>query len=466
MAFINLLGEREALTGNSKEYKLKIISFMKKKGYSLIASSDEEGYLPDLRFARSYIEGKTETWVEAKYKEVGLWSKDFLSDLGKYYLSYISMNPESRFRFFIFIRKCKNISAWKTIFDPIKENIGEVKKLFMKVIASVEEELAKKIEKSGEDLFLVFIRDTNVYQVDYESLNLKINQIGRKKESLYQSPILEETSALKDESEVLIGNMLSVVGFPQWLWRTHGSNLNWKKELELQQCGCCVAESNKVYSISSPNVYRGIQESLGLDGWKKLYWNEWWQNEKTKINIVKKLIKQYIILKGRRIGCKYDRKTSSLFFVHENLANKIQKKSGRQLSRVYRTYQGKVYFVEHKSVRVNVRFLEGTFYIVLDPGRVFTQDGVNIIQGKKVKELHYKFPPKYEFNNVTLDWLKYWRKALGLGIKGLLDEENTFKISSKLLTVEINRKSERGIKFDEDVQLEYELIPLDQWGDL
>jgi len=36
MAFINLLGEREALTGNSKEYKLKIISFMKKKDIVLL----------------------------------------------------------------------------------------------------------------------------------------------------------------------------------------------------------------------------------------------------------------------------------------------------------------------------------------------------------------------------------------------------------------------------------------------
>lgn len=447
MTFINLLGEREALTANSEQYKAKITNFMRKQGYVLVADSSVEGRFADLIFARPEVDGKTETWVEAKYEELSLSNKKFISELGKYYASYLSMNPESRFKFFMFIKRCKNLNVWKNIFDPAKEKLKEIERLFEKVIEFSQGDIAEKIRKSGMDAFLEFIRDTRIYQGNYDSLCLKIDQIERQKEDLYQPSILDETSYLKDRPEFLTGNLLPVVRFPKWLWITHGTKLGWREKAKLQWHGCCAVRSNKVYSISSPNSYRGKSRFLSLSEWTKIPWDECLLEENARIDIVKELIKQFVISKGRKVGCMFDAETNSLFFVHENTHDRTQKKFGRQVSRAYWKNSRQLYFVEHRSTKVYVKFLGGRFYVVLKPWRLFTKDGLVVIRGQRAKELHYNFPPKFEFNHVSLGWLKYWKEILKLDVRAL-DEENVFMISD-FGKVEINCTSEDGMKFDD-----------------
>ena len=478
MTFITLKGEREGLTHKSDEYKNLVIEYMKSRGYALIGDSSNDSTLADLKFTELGISSQKETWAECKYAEISLGDKDFLAEMGKYFISY--MQKQKGFYLYLFVKKCKNQYKWKKLFDPVKFSEDEVKKFHEAIIDSLDNELAQKFKGYSLDDFYFFINDAKVLECDYEDLLRNKTEQEKSKKFKVQDQLLSENFQLSSTTEIITSNILKIKDLPEKLWVVSLKNSTdadfWKTARGL----FVYPKKGRLYCLNKLDN-SAIDRYIDNKTWAEIKTSELETDKEENINLLKNFIKQFVIYKGQQIGLRYDTELECLFFNNKKLYYEY-KKFGRQVAKVFpisfseddkytsldpetqfvRIPRKKheinpnhifkpeeVNFVRHNGINFYTDFFDGEFYIIFNMVILFTHDGSEIIRGENAKKIHYKFTEKFAYNSTELSKLRYWISILGFGNKSFSDA-NEFSISVPLeITATTSYKS--GKKFDNNL---------------
>ncbi len=447
MTFIALRGNRESISQSSESYKTKIIEFMYIRGYLLTHDSATDGILPDLIFNRPYIEGKKETWVESKFKDLSLKDTDFLSEFGRYFNGYLRKSELQRFKLFIFIRKCSAQSNWKNIFEETKgypDDIITLKQSIEDCLVGNDLEIFKR---ANNDDFSFFINDVTIVEGGYEDVSRIADSLAETDKFNVEKSLLEDKSNLKNIPEVLTSNILKVTVFPRQLWVADAKeNLDkefWEENIDVEDLAYYY--NKKIYSLIPISLDNWIFNYIKENTIANIELEKWKEDKYHKINILKYLIKIFIVYKGHEIGLWYDNYLNCLFFSNNKLQDEELKFKNRVVSRVYRK-NGEINFVKHDALIVDVNYVGNDFYVIFNLIILFTKDGKEIIRGEQARALHYNFTKEYTFNNTEKSKLLYWINIFQLQNK-TFSERESFLFSSPL-TVSCPVSYEGGEIFD------------------
>ena len=485
----HLRGTREALHRKGKDYLDMVIDYLKAQNYILTSTSYIDGQTADAKFitpkkiiTKALVRGRSDNiWVECKNSAVSLkTNNEFLIELGKYFLAFMNQKQTKRFELYIFVKKEKNRQYWDEVFDVHKQKRETKKELMLKIQDNLPDDLADIFKSYNYDDFDSFLNSITIFEGDTSDLEEEIKAIKKGKQPLnVDEDLLSETIQKSHDSVILTSNILKVKNFPEKIWIADIKE-NISKDIWNELEGDAYLFENKLYSLfpfdenNKATKYHDENSISVIYTNKVSYYNDYWEN------IFKFLIKHYIINRSKDLGCAFDKKLNCIYFKHKNInLNKQRIKTYNRLSRivssVYRDKETKeINFIRHDGIKINVCFIDNNFYVIFIYVRLFTEDGLNIIRGKRAKSLHYKFTRKWMFNNVERNIFQFWLDFLRLGQdyrvesvhSGKYLRENIFSFSKPLcINFEINFNYSNFNKPDENLEDEFEDHSLDLYMD-
>jgi hypothetical protein len=428
MPIYNWLGGAEVSHSTSDLYKQKVIEFLELDGFILIQTSSRVVMTPDLIFRKPELEGKTDIYVETKYDDVSLSDRDFLSELGRYFILYVSGTTET-FDLYIYVRKCKNLSKWKQIFSANSYDENKCVTLFRTLSQNedLNKEERQKIEERNFGDFRRFISDTYVHQMDYDRLLMRIEEKkkGRKDRSYGYDYYLRELPPIKHKQQI-IGNFVEIEDYSGSFcsYGTKG-NINYQKIHDL------VKSYEPIYLRG--NIFyclEGIPESLknyiNEETRKVLSPKEWIKEDPDRLSILQILYKKYILNFGVERGCNHVFvKADLLYFSHKDYTKDLTHVEGKQIARLFRDTGSP--FVKHEAIEIDVKIYDRRLFAFFSPRVLFTDRDKEIITGRNVKRLYQIFSPKRYENNLTIFGdMKWWFDFLCGGEKTLLKTSKLF----------------------------------------
>jgi hypothetical protein len=445
MTFISLKGSRESLSGKSEDYKEKIKGYMKSRGYVLTHDSTVDGILPDLVFNRPYVDGKKETWIESKFTDLSLTDDSFLSELGRVFNGYMQRNDHQRFSYFIFGKKCLSVKKWKNIFDETKCYPDDVKGLMGSISDNLEGTDLEIFKSYTYDDFVYFINDITLVEGDYADLSRATESILKKDEFDVDQELLKDVSNVIQKKEFLTGNFVKITSLPEILWIAESKKKIDANFWKITRNAIAYPHANKIYSVNPFQKNSEIMEYVKTETIRKINVSEWKEDEKLKDNILKYLIKSYVIYKGRKIKLAYYHDLGCLFFHNPNpMKYNIFKHKNRVVSKYY----AEADFVKHDAIRVDVKKIGNDFYIVFNMIIIFTKDGYEIITGESASSLHKKFTRKYTYNDKEKNKLLDWTKFFGFNIGSIFDLEKEHFTLTPCVDTECPISYDGGEDFD------------------
>jgi len=433
MPIYNWLGGAEVSHSTSELYKQKVIEFLEIDGYILIQTSSQVAMTPDLIFRKPELEGKADIYVETKFDDVSLSDEDFLSELGRYFILY--MSGTETFDLYLFVRKCKNLSKWKQIFSANSYDENKCVALF-KILSHNEqlsEEERRKIEDKGFEDFRRFISDTYVHQMDYDRLLMRIEEKkkGRKDRTYGYDYYLRELPPIKDKQEI-IGNFVEIRNYSGSLYFCElKDNVNHKTFYDLvRRYEPIFLDHNLLYWLG--DLYDRVKEHLKEETLKVLNPTQWVRENPDKLFILKTLYKKYVLNLGVERGCShvFD-KGHVLYFPHKDYTKSLTHVEGKQVSRLFGDTQYP--FVKHEAIEIDVRIYDRRLFTFFNPRVLFSNRDKELIRGRNVKRLHQVFSPNKYDNNLTIFGdMKWWFDFLCSRGKSLLETSELLSFLSNV----------------------------------
>jgi len=452
MPIINLEGERESTTTGSEQYGKKIIEYLNEMGYSLEKDSNIHGIFQDKIFRRPSLDGVRETVVEVKNTKLSLSDKDFLSELGKYFLLYEAQKDENKFFMKIFVKQLANFSKWKKIFDILKYQKNESKKLFSHISKAMNDDELNKMLQHDFPTFEKFIKKIEIVSVSYDKLVQWIDKLKQEKLFDKDELILKEDANIEYTNDPIIGNIIPIKQIPQKL--LIGEVDNSSKYWGFWDANEYVLYKEQLFSFKKipPHIKGMLKNDVKVQDIDKLGFDEDEMND-----IKKRLAKSFIISKAANAGYYYNRKLNCIYFPHKDVKikfNKIGDIFGRKKRIVSKVFyknedEKEVNFVEHRALKFRIIQIEDSLYFVYNFFRLFTEDGKKIITGDYARRLHMKFRPTKAFNNIIKSKLDFLVTLLRLNSKDLL--HNHYVRFEKPISLMVPCKPLSGEIFDEIV---------------
>ena len=176
-----------------------------------------------------------------------------------------------------------------------------------------------------------------------------------------------------------------------------------------------------------------------------------WINDKKKARYLIELLNRLLKNVCRKRGFRYDFKRQRFFsyFDGENIPVRRWKPAKRETSRhlVYKRRKENVRFFEHFGGRLRFVLLGTYIYLVVDPMRVLTMDGITPVDQKSSTRFHTKRNTQYHNNNYLYD-VKFWLFLLSRNLDEIIfNMLNPVKVSVKSLKMD----SPKGISEDHNV---------------
>lgn len=417
MPTYNWMGGSEVSGKNSEIYKSKVIELMGLDGYLLIRDSSDVAMTPDLIFKKPFTEGPTEIWVESKYDDVSLYDVKFLSEVAKYFISYMQKDANEKFDLYFFIRYCKSWLKWRNIFESRLYKKDLAHEFFERINerAKLQEVEKEKLCSYTFDDFEKFLSDCYIHRVNYDGLLMKIDE--RNNENKFLTAKQYYTRELKPliSRDRITSNFSKVIEFPNDIFVANlAEELNYEEFYSEIPCYEPICPYwDKIFSLIPFENYENIiKEVIINETINKLGFLTWAYIDNKHIRITNELIKKLILYKGVKKGCGFRRyKGYNLFFEH-NIEEDIQEIAGKQVTRLFKDTDNP--FVKHKAIKVSVRKFRRDNLLFISPINLFTKDGVELITGEDVRRLHEIFSPnKYENNYSVFGDLKWWFNFLG-----------------------------------------------------
>lgn len=444
MTFISLRGNRESLTKKSEDFKGKIIKYMISRNYILSNNSYFDGLLPDLIFNRPFIEGEKETWVESKDTDLSITNKDFLNEFGRIFNTYMEREESRKFNLFLFIRKVKNKTVWLNIFEETKGYKDDIKKIYELTKDALTDKDLQQFNSHSFTDFVYFIHSVSLVEGDYLDLVRESESIQKRDQFNLDKNLLDDKSQVLFHKELLVGNCRRITSFPEILWV---GEISKKIDSDFWRNKDSIAYpyKNLVFSVK-PIQNSKISEYVKQDTVQKISFDKMpVQDINQKKNIIKSLIRNFIIYKGRKIGLIYFDENHCLFFHHKNLQGQLERNyKNRQASK----YFSKGGFVRHEALRIDVKEYDGSFYAIFDMAILFTTNGYEIITGERASSLYKKFPKVHIHNDGEKSKLYDWVQFLNFNITSLDNTEKEYFSLAPFEQIECGVTYEGGEDFN------------------
>jgi len=484
MPIKRLRGRREAHTVSSEMYKEKLIEYLESRGFYILSSSAVESDLPDLIFQHKFQENTN--WMEIKATSINLNNSDFLAQLGNYLSEYLIRSNVNKFKFWIAAYRLNSPDLFNAIYEDF--NREKTQEIIKKIIEKTTQKSSEIIEKYSFEDIAPFFETTEIIEAepfDLQTSKEKITPTPRSEPKLSDveyaaqimsnydmiEPVLEEHKGYTNLFPIILPDFLYLASSPY-------SNVNQIfKENELVHFPPFILKNKEI--ISFDNLDDSIlRRYVNVHTIYKISTKKWISQEDNRINDLLFLLNKWINETCRNNGMKYDRRTRSYFFPKNKTDNKpvirrwmtpqgIDK--SRKITKPY--YKNNIInFWAHKSAQIRSQFYWNEFFIKISPRWLFSENGVEILEGERADKLD-RFFRKSNFNrnkNILYDTL-FWYDLLFKDIRRTtLDKqeyifyrkENEIQVND-CITFTLTRKP--NLEVDEDIEEEIDLASLEEF---
>jgi hypothetical protein len=319
------------------------------------------------------------------------------------------------------------------------------------------------------------------------TFNLKFNRFNIKsffnlcKMVLNEKEFVEVTKNII--SEEIFSNLLPIIELPNKIYG-FTSDYNQKQIFDLLKGSFIpsfyVAE-NKVWTFSDilDETNPLIKVCNNKDSICVIQAQNWLLDENKKkwyVSLIKKAIKNHC----RHLGLILDKKDKYYFPPKEDLNtnlcdriikyNAFKRKGTRKVAYQYIDNKGIKRFWVHHAVTLDIRSFGGRWYLKIEPGYIFTHDGINFIASDKIGRLNTKRKAR-EWNNAVLNHLIFWRETLSnnkqniiipLGKQKLVINKNYESGLANFGIMKDKTRMDSLVNFDEDFELNEEMLNEDE----
>ena len=415
---------RESLTVTTEEYKKRFLRYLAaREYYSVKASSDVEGTFPDTLLVLTRKNETREYWLEVKAAAISLGDSDFLKQLAKYLAEYLSRTPDNRFKMiFGFYRLIDSPMIDKVFseFDPLA-----ITELCNKLISLSEPTKATIIKNASFEDVKKFFEDTTIKEADIKSLEFA-------EAKLAPTPPAKPTLAEAEYSTNVVTNYGNVsplmkkdnlyfnlfqLEVPPLIFTartdyTSSADIFAKKPMTYPPHDLSNGEITCFEPFDSANPFREFikPESTHSTNFKDFV------VDPTKEYIVKLIINRWIKRRCRSIGLEFHQTTKTYYYPRKATGEGLveakwkpkERYSTRELTRSMKS-EGKVNYWVHRGAVISTAILGGEFYVQIRPRFLFSEDGINIMEGLEADKKDRKFrKSKYNRNPNQLYDVRFW----------------------------------------------------------
>lgn len=227
MPYYNLKGNRESNVIHHENYRKVVLDYLTVKGYQEITSSSIEGCLTDIILKKHEYPDEPETHVELKWDEFSINNKSIRKEISEYFLLYLRLRPNRRFKFHIFAKNILNKKLHNDLFNRLINE--EIQSICQKIESDLNESDRFFFKNIDAEEKLEFFVDTTLYKGDIDDLKMAIFELTEDYPSdddvhLRYSTIIEKNN-LKDEKETIISNIKEVKNITK-IWRAKTDAIN------------------------------------------------------------------------------------------------------------------------------------------------------------------------------------------------------------------------------------------------
>jgi hypothetical protein len=395
---------REALTINSEEYKRIILRCLEPRGYTVKASSDVESTFADAILTRKGEQ--RDYWLEVKDTPISLGDSDFLEQLAKYFVAYLSRTPENRFRLIIACKQIIDSDVFKKVYDDLETQT--IDNIVSKMVELSNQENKNKILSSSFKEIQQFFEETVVKEAD---LNYWLKALERLKPTPTTKPTLSDVEyankvikefgdvlPLKEEDPIFLN--IFELDIPSKIYCAKTSYRDPKNifnEKPLVFFPAFDLDNDLIWCFEEFGKDNPLIDFIKPDSIMELEVNQFFQRANaaaTTVKILNRLVKS----KCRKLGLKFDDRTKAHYYPKASNEDGVvaiswrapTKESTRELTKPMMSGQ-KINFWIHRSATISARNFWGRFYIQIKPRFLFSPDGVTLYDGEKTDRLDRSF---------------------------------------------------------------------------
>lgn len=480
------IGKRvEALTLNSETYKDDIVRYLKARDFYLIADSKVEAIDPDC-ILRHKFESR-ETWLEVKATSVSINEKDFLKQLKKYILEYLKRSEKNKFRYMLATYELVNP---KEFFEIFRDLNTEKIDLLLKKLLSLSDNKEKELLENKLNELVHFFEESILIIGRPEDIKLAEEKI------IKHIPLKPELSEVEYAEK--IKNNYGNVELTEGIHNLYSNLFYLEITNNLYRAKTFYRKVKIIFDTHPDTFYPAFNFEEESDGnfiytFENLYKDNLFLNiidinsiETIKIKDINYIHYEYIIIKtlNRVIkdicykkGLFLDNRTKCFYYPKkiDNMNPIILKWRpknnlvSREVTKPYIRKNGNLYYWAHRAANISVKKYLDEYYVQISPRWLFSNDGINILEGKKADRLDRKYrKSNYNRNPHKLNDVFFWFRTLfadidARGIKLITNyfENNIydyFKIKDVVKTT-IDKKPD--VEYIEEIDVEYESMDLE-----
>jgi hypothetical protein len=416
MSILILGKEREAHIFTSESYKTSVRKYLESQGYFQTTDAFVEGSLEDMVFFNQNIQPGKEFWVEAKAQNVSLTDKNFSIELIRYYLKWIKLEKERRFKLLIFLQNIQKPQRWKFFFENRDEKL--IDEWLKTILDDVNKEEAEEFNSTKKENFLIFLSDLQIIVSDARTLD---NASKEKTKTSALSP-KRKAKSLLDESErrnriiqekcELISNLVKFEYPPiLFLYKTKFKNIEdiWKISSD-STLPPYILEGNYLYSFCNQEQFHMLNDYF-IGKPTEIY------SKDLLLTNPSQLIKIINFHLEKIARCKDLKKYSdNIYFFSKKVENidefedyRTHSYTGKNIQVIKAMYDknegSRINFLIHRAVLMKSSLIWEKPYITILPIRHFTTDGRKAIEGENKSRLDSKF--RKSAYNRSLDYLRF-----------------------------------------------------------
>lgn len=404
MSLENFFSEREALHCKGELYKIEVIRYYESQGYYLIKNSTYDSIISDLIMEKP---DHPQIWVEVKDTSGSIFAKtqSLKKEMLKYFIEWIKVKETNPFEFHIFISELSKIDETKKIITKdCNKNL---------LLEWYNDRSDMGFDKDTEDQ-LSSISDDDIYKF-FSNTSIKIcpgYKLSKRNEEFskkFNSPLVNKAQRLLNEintrklpnsrkSQVFF-NFLEIIYsktfyeiFSKYKLAKKVYNVTQEKYPDIElPCMMIPRFESILPKIRSfdPNIEIFFCVSRNKRKYEKDFSVLNIQRQRELLN---RHLNHFMYCKGLR---RYNR---DFCFSYEKSLIDIEEKDSTPLFcnsytgedkrvAIPRYKDGKLNFVEHKSITAYVDLYDNKWVVFLWPGFIFTKDGVNILEGDQTSRL-------------------------------------------------------------------------------
>ena len=420
---------RESLNWTAEKYKEAVNEYLDTLGYEKFFDSFIEGDLADMVFINPSLSIDQKTIVESKATSIGAEDEKLALEVLKYLIEWLKLDPQERFKFFIFAKKIKNKADFNNYYgsDARKEY---VKRLMAKVKEKLNDNDREILERADFKDIYQFFRRIEVWEASYEELKLaaadKKKSSNLSLEGYAKNLITEVTRRAQpiQKKTTLISNLVELT--PPSVYYEIKLNYTDTKRIykHYNEMGklippFLIGKDGSLYTfhnLKTDNPFSDTAKGEPIE----IELNEA-ENRQFIVRLINQHLRRLFYLKGIRRA-----PDSNIFFFEplKDESGELEKRlcinqHGKEKEVTIPYYKGEedqkktLNFVFHHAVEVSAKKYFDQWFIELSPLKEYSNDGVNLYDGDMKSVIDRKFRnPQFNRSSNVLSEIRFWHYYL------------------------------------------------------